>query len=50
VADTAPCRCWFGPVVIHTDDGEHCCFREDPTPLADMKVGVPPPCGHWVET
>lgn len=45
---TNPCRCWLtSPPITHSG---HCCLRDDPTPLADIVPGTPPPCGHWVES
>lgn len=45
---TNPCRCWLtSPPIPHSG---HCCLRDDPTPLADIVPGTPPPCGHWVES
>lgn len=45
---TGACRCWTtSPPIPHAG---HCCFRDDPTPLADIVTGTPPPCGHWADT
>lgn len=42
-----PCKCWLmSPAVLHEG---HCCFLDDTTPLEEMRVGVPPSCGHWVD-
>lgn len=39
------CRCWqVSPPIPHAG---HCCFGDDPTPLDEIVVGEPPPCGHW---
>lgn len=43
--EEGPCRCWVtAPPVPHQG---HCCFGDDLTPVEEVPLGSPPPCGHW---